>query len=50
MNGVGKLKHKNGKVIYKGGFKENNFDGFGVCYDDQISNIKEKYVGLFKNN
>lgn len=35
LNGKGLIANKNKEVLYEGGFKDNNFDGFGVLYNPE---------------
>ncbi len=36
LNGCGEIQNENGEVIYKGGFKANEFDGFGILKQEKV--------------
>lgn len=33
MNGKGTLFDEEEKIVYEGGFKDGNFDGYGILYN-----------------
>lgn len=37
---LGILNHKNGKVMYEGEFKNNNYEGKGLPFNEEINELK----------
>jgi antitoxin component YwqK of YwqJK toxin-antitoxin module len=43
MDGYGKLYYPNGKLAYEGEWKEDEFHGEGIVYNDNPTNLTEPF-------